>query len=132
MKILLIEDSLFLRLAIEKVLQKSGHEITSAADGLAGLHIARTTPPHLILLDMMLPSLDGTTVLRHLKQNSLTAEIPVVVLSSLTQKNEEKLMKAGAAAFIEKAALNLDKNSDALVQLLERVADKRIAEPLSL
>ena len=120
MKILVIEDSLFLRFAIEKVLHKGGHEVTSVADGRAGLSAARTALPELILLDMMLPSLDGTSVLKELKQDPSTSRIPVIVLSSLPQKNEERLKKAGASAYVAKSELNFDKNADLLLAVVEK------------
>jgi CheY-like chemotaxis protein len=123
-KILVIEDSRFLRLAIEKVLQKNGHEVTGAADGQAGLSAARFESPQLILLDMMLPALDGTGVLKELRKDPSTATIPVIVLTSLSQQNEEKLKSAGASAFLEKSALHLDKDADLseLMRAIEEVA----------
>lgn len=127
MRILVIEDSRFLRLAIEKVLQKYGHKVTSAADGLAGLRAARTEFPQLILLDMMLPALDGTVVLKELRKDPSTATVPVIVLTSLSQKNEEKLKSAGAAAYLEKSALDLDKDAGLLIQAVEEVAGARFA-----
>jgi CheY-like chemotaxis protein len=127
MKILVIEDSWFLRLAIEKVLQKCGHEVTGAADGQAGLRAAHTESPQLILLDMMLPALDGTGVLKELKKDPSTATIPVIVLTSLWQVNEAKLKSAGAAAYLEKSALDLDKDADLLIQVVEEVAGARSA-----
>lgn len=54
--------------------------MTGAADGREGLHAARTISPALILLDMMLPGLDGTGVLKALKEDASTAQIPVIVL----------------------------------------------------
>ena len=124
MKILLIEDSRFVRLAIEKVLSKGGHEVTGVADGQEGLRVALATPPHLIFLDMMLPGLDGTSVLKKLKQDPLTAPIPVVVLTGLSQINETKLLEAGAAAYLEKSSLHLEDNADALVGVVDRVLRK--------
>jgi CheY-like chemotaxis protein len=121
MRILLIEDSRFLRIAIEKALTKAGHSVTGVADGREGLDAARSGSPSLILLDMMLPGLDGTAVLKALKQDAGTAQIPVVVLTELSQKNEVKLKGAGAAAYIEKSSLNLDKSPDVLIQSVENV-----------
>ncbi len=111
MKILLIEDSLFLRIVIEKSLTKAGHSVTSVADGREGLNAAHSSSPSLILLDMMLPGLDGTCVLKALKQDAATAQIPVVVLTGLSQRNEAKLKDAGATAYIEKSSLNLGENA---------------------
>ena len=127
MKILLIEDSHFLRIAIERVLAKAGHSVTGVADGREGLHAARTSPPALILLDMMLPGLDGTGVLKALKQDASTAQIPVIVLTALSQKNEAKLQNAGAAAYIEKSSLDLERNAEALIQSVESVLSRSAA-----
>jgi CheY-like chemotaxis protein len=121
MKILVIEDSRFLRIAIERVLTKAGHSVSSVADGREGVHAARAGMPDLILLDMMLPGLEGTGVLKQLKKDSATKQIPVIVLTGLAKKNEEKLKDAGAAAYIEKSSLNFDQNPDALVQSVDEV-----------
>src|SRR5579859_4159650 len=99
MKILVIEDSRMLRLAMERSLSKAGYEVTSIGDGQQGLDMAQSMHPDLILLDMMLPTLEGTGVLRQLRNNPGTKLIPVVVLSGLSQKNEQKLKTAGATAY---------------------------------
>jgi len=117
--ILVIEDSRFLRTAIERSLTKAGYSVTATADGQEGLDLARTHAPALILLDMMLPGLDGTCVLKTLKQDAMTKAIPVVVLSGLSQRNEAVLKKAGAAIYLEKSALNLEGNADALIRIVE-------------
>jgi diguanylate cyclase len=127
MKVLLIEDSHFLRIAIERILAKAGHSVTGVADGREGLHIARTSTPALILLDMMLPGLDGTGVLKALKQDASTAQIPVIVLTALSQKNETKLQNAGASAYIEKSSLDLVQNAEALIQTVESVLSRSAA-----
>jgi CheY-like chemotaxis protein len=104
-KILLVEDSKFLRIATERVLTKAGYLVTCAADGDEALLTAQKNVPDLIILDMLLPKLSGPEVLHALKKNAATADIPVLVLSSLSKKNEEKLLGAGAAAFLEKGPL---------------------------
>jgi CheY-like chemotaxis protein len=127
MKILLIEDSRFLRSAMEKILSKAGHSVTGVADGREGLVAASADLPALILLDMMLPGLDGTAVLKALKKDPATAKIPVIVLTGLSQKNESKLMDAGAAAYIEKSKLNLETNAEDLIQSVQNVLNKSVA-----
>jgi len=127
MNILVIEDSRFLRNAIERVLTKAGHSVTGVADGREGLLAARANAPALILLDMMLPGLDGTGVLKALKKDASTQQIPVVVLTGLAQKNEARLKNAGAAAYIEKSSLNFERNADVLVQSVETVISKLAA-----
>jgi len=119
MKILVIEDSRMLRLAMERSLSKAGYEVTSVGDGQQGLDMAQSMHPDLILLDMMLPTLEGTGVLRQLRNDPGTKLIPVVVLSGLSQKNEQKLKTAGATAYFEKSKLDLDQNSGALVHLVQ-------------
>jgi len=118
MKILVVEDSRFLRAAFERSLVKAGHEVAGIGDGREALQAARSGLPALILLDMMLPGMEGTCVLKELKQDASTSHIPIIVLTGLSQKNETKLREAGAAAFIEKSSLDLEKNPDALVQAL--------------
>ena len=103
MKILLAEDSGFMRLAMERVLVKAGYKVTTVEDGERAVRVAKDSIPDLILLDMMLPKLTGPEVLEALKQYSTTKHIPVIVLTSLSQKNEAKLLQAGAAAFLMKS-----------------------------
>jgi CheY-like chemotaxis protein len=118
MNILLIEDSRFLRAAIERSLAKAGYEVISIGDGREALLAARSILPALILLDLMLPGMEGTSVLKELKQNPSTSHIPIIVLTGLSQKNEAKLRKAGAVAYIEKSSLDFGKNPDALVHVV--------------
>ncbi len=106
--ILLVEDSKFLRVATERILTKAGYQVICAGDGDEALALAGNRLPDLIVLDMMLPKLSGPEVLRSLKKNDLTAHIPVVVLSSLSQNNGPKLVQEGAEAFIEKGSLLAD------------------------
>src|SRR5437016_4325680 len=94
--ILLVEDSRFLRVTTEKALVRAGYSVMSASDGEEALRMAVSATPDLILLDMLLPKLGGPEVLRALRDNPITAHVPVIVLSSLPQKNEAKLLKAGA------------------------------------
>ena len=119
MMILLVEDSRFLRLATERALVKGGYDVVTAVDGEVALLMARERMPNLILLDMMLPKLDGLGVLRALKQDLQTANIPVIVLSGLGQQNEAKLKKEGAAAYFTKSDSLFDNDSDALLRIVK-------------
>ena len=85
MKILLVEDSKFLRLATGRALAHAGYEMTFAGDGDEALLMAGENLPDLILLDMMLPKMSGPDVLKALKKEAVTAAIPVVVLTGLSQ-----------------------------------------------
>jgi CheY-like chemotaxis protein len=112
--VLLVEGGKFLNITLERVLTKAGFTVVIAQDGEQGLRIACQTIPDLILLDTLLPKMGGQEVLRALKNDPLTADIPVIILSSLSQQNEEKFKKNGAAAYFEKAKLIEDANSGKL------------------
>jgi DNA-binding response OmpR family regulator len=96
MKILIVGDSRFLRMANERALVKAGHSVITAADGEEGLRLAQERKPDLVVLDMLLPKLSGPEVLRALRKDAETASIPVMVLTSLPQCNEQKLIGEGA------------------------------------
>jgi two-component system, cell cycle response regulator DivK len=119
--VLLIDDSKFLRRANELSLAKAGYEIITASDGEEGLRVALERKPDIIVLDMLLPKLGGAQLLPLLKQDARTAKIPVIVLSSLSQKNEAKLIADGAAAYLEKSGLRLDQSSNELANTIGKI-----------
>jgi CheY-like chemotaxis protein len=123
-KVLLVEDSKFLRIANQRALSKAGFQVTTAADGAEALQVANAQLPDIILLDMLLPKISGPDVLKTLKRNPATMDIPVIVLTSLSQKNEEKLLQEGAEAYFEKSTLELGKNSDRLAATVEKVLNR--------
>jgi CheY-like chemotaxis protein len=120
-KILLVEDSKPIRHENECALHKAGYEVICAEDGETALQMSRSQKPDLILLDMILPKMTGPEVLRRLKSDPVTAEIPVVVLSSLSEKNRQRLLEAGAEEYLEKNALMPGKGVNLLPQALENV-----------
>jgi CheY-like chemotaxis protein len=117
--VLIVDDSKFFRTATERTLTKIGYSVITAADGEEALRLAHEKMPSLILLDMLLPKLDGPSVLHRLKADSATKKIPVLVLTSLSQRNEEKLVAEGAAAFLEKE--RLVKDSQPLLQAISQL-----------
>jgi DNA-binding response OmpR family regulator len=124
MRVLLIEDSRFIRVAVEQAMVKAGHNVTTSRDGDAGLQMARIDQPDLILLDMMLPGLPGLDVLRALKTQPVTKKIPVIVLTSLSERNSEKLLEEGAAGYIEKCDRIFDNNAQPLVRAITELQAK--------
>ena len=98
-KILLVEDSKPILRENESVLHKAGYEVISAQDGETAVRMTKEQHPDLVLLDMILPKMTGPEVLRRLKSDPVTAEIPVVVLSSLSEKNRQRLLEAGAEEY---------------------------------
>jgi len=121
MKVLLVEDSKFLRVSTERALTKAGYEVVCAGDGEEALRLAREHLPALVLLDMMLPKVSGPEVLKALKQDPATAGIAVMVLTSLSQKNAKALEKDGAAGFFEKSDLMLGAGPSSLVAAIQKV-----------
>ena len=124
MKILLVEDSKFLRVATERALASAGYEVISAADGEQALSLAREHKPALILLDVMLPKMSGPDVLKALKKDSATAAIPVMVLTSLSQKNAPQFEKDGSSSFFAKSDSMLGKGPDSLLAAIDRIVRK--------
>ena len=107
-RVLLAEDDRFLRRAAEARLRRHGLEVLTAADGEEALRVARAEPLDLVLLDVVMPKLQGFEVLKALKQDAATARIPVIVLSNLGQERDvAQAMALGAVAFLIKANLSL-------------------------
>ena len=130
MTILVIEDSRFVRIAIERILHEAGYRAIVVADGEAGLHAAMQKSPDLILLDIMLPSLPGTSVLRSLKHNPVTSKIPVIVLTGLTRLDEARLKGEGADGYLAKSELDLDDGGTALLSRIETLVGKTAQAPV--
>jgi CheY-like chemotaxis protein len=122
--ILVVEDSRLMRTVTQRDLARAGYRVITAADGEHGLRSARQSAPDLILLDMLLPIVSGLDVLRALKADDLTKHIPVVVLTSLSKGNADKLINEGAAAFYEKSDRILQDSSAGLIELIGSVLAK--------
>ena len=102
--ILIIEDDKFLRELIVQKLIKEGFEISEAVDGEEGMKKVKEEKPDLILLDLILPGIDGFEVLARMKEDPVLAAIPVIILSNLGQKEDvERGLKLGAVDYLIKA-----------------------------
>lgn len=108
-------------MAMERALARVGYEVVIAEDGLEAIERAEKDKPDLILLDMLLPKMAGQDVLARLKQNSITAKIPVVACTGLSQKNAERLKKDGVYAFLDKSELGLDTGSGKLLMAVAAI-----------
>jgi CheY-like chemotaxis protein len=107
-RILLAEDDRFLRKATQAALGRAGFTVLPACDGEEALHLAINGSPDLILLDLIMPKLQGFEVLRWLKEDPNTAEIPVIVLSNLGQEGDvQQAMQGGAVDYLVKSGLSL-------------------------
>ena len=105
-RILIVEDDSLLSKMYKTKFESEGFDVIVANQGIEGLNFAFSTPPDLIVLDMMMPKLSGIDFLTKLRQNQNTIKTPVIVLSNLS--NEEEAMKAralGATEYLVKASL---------------------------
>jgi two-component system, cell cycle response regulator DivK len=102
-RILVIEDNTPTMMLDTLVLQNAGHTVLCAVDAETGLALARTGQPDLILMDTVLPGMDGLAATALLKIDPTTAAIPVIALSTIvTRDDEEKARLAGCDAYIAK------------------------------
>lgn len=103
MKILIVEDEEILRDVLEEKFKKEDFDTKVAIDGEAGLQAVEDFEPDLILLDLIMPKMDGFEVLEALKSNPKAKNIPVIVLSNLNQDEEiKKALALGAVDFLVK------------------------------
>jgi len=105
-KILVIEDDAMISSMYKTKFAADGFAVAIAGDGEAGLELARQEKPDIIMLDVILPRLDGFSVLEELKKDSATKDIPVIMLTNLgTEEDKVKGEKLGAVDYLVKASL---------------------------
>lgn len=120
-KILIIEDDPFLSGMYQKKLKLSGFEVKVAADGKEGIEALKKDRPDLVLLDIVLPQMDGYEILKRLKEDKDLRSIPVILLTNLGQKEEvEKGLALGADAYIIKAHFTPTAVVDKVKEILEK------------
>jgi DNA-binding response OmpR family regulator len=103
MNLLLVEDDADIRLVARMTLKRAGFTVTAVDNGLAALEAARTNPPDAILLDWMLPEMDGPEVCRRLKADPALRDVPVIFLTARSQSAEiGRGLALGAAGYIVK------------------------------
>ncbi len=108
-KILFAEDESVLQKTFEKTLRGEGYEMISALDGEAGFNLAKKEKPDLILLDLVLPKINGFEVLKKLKEDPETKEIPVIILTNLEKMSDiDKALELGAVAYLVKVDYSLE------------------------
>lgn len=107
-KILIVEDDPILRDAVTIALQAEGFEVLAAEDGEMGLRMALEEKPNLVLLDMMLPKMEGITVLAKLREDEDGKKIPVIVLTALDDMSKiADVIEAGGNDYIVKTNVTL-------------------------
>jgi len=107
--ILFIEDESALQKTFGDILGKEGYDMISALDGEIGLKLARSKKPDLILLDLVLPKVHGFEVLKELKSDLGTKDIPIIVLTNLEAiEDVNKAIELGAKTYLVKTQYNLE------------------------
>lgn len=102
--ILLVEDDTFLANIYKTKFEMEGFQVDVAENGEDGFEKAKVSSPTIILLDILLPKMDGFTVLKKLKQEDSTKDIPVILLTNLGQKDDvDKGLEFGAVDYLIKA-----------------------------
>ena len=102
-KIMVIDDDANIRAVLKLRLERSAYAVQMARDGTEALSMVLPNPPDLIILDLLLPKIDGFEVLRNLKSNRLTADIPVIILTArVNPTSRNRSYALGAARFLAK------------------------------
>lgn len=123
-RILLIEDEPAIRELVAEMLEGDEVDLRCAAGGAQGLREARRSPPQLVLLDIVLPDLDGITVCRLLRSDAGLREVPIYMLTARVRKaDREAARRAGASGYIEKPF-----TAQQLEALVARLRDRRPGE----
>ncbi|MGM0628954.1 MAG: response regulator transcription factor [Patescibacteria group bacterium] len=103
-KIMIIEDDKLLRDMMSRKLEKEGYQVFLVVDGSEGEKQVRETNPDVILLDLILPGVNGFELLETIKNDEALKDIPVIILSNLGQKSEvDRGMELGASDYLVKA-----------------------------
>ncbi len=118
-KILFIEDEPSLQKTLGDILRGNGYEVINALNGEIGLRLAQSEKPDIILLDIILPKMNGLEVLEILKNNKETKNIPVIVLTNLESMEDiNKAIELGAVAYLVKAEYSMEEVIDKIKKAL--------------
>ena len=126
-RILLIEDEPVIRELVRSMLSEGAVSVDCASDGLEGLRLAKSSAYRLILLDVVLPGMDGITVCRMIKSDPATSSVPLYMLTAKAKPSDvAAAMKAGADGYIHKPFRGTD-----LMELVDRLKSTPEAKPAS-
>jgi CheY-like chemotaxis protein len=101
-RILVVEDHPTMREAMRLVLEGEGYAIDEASDGETALEMVRGNPPDLVFLDLNIPGVSGTDVLRALKEDPTTADVRIIIVTATGEEGRERVMRLGADEYFTK------------------------------
>lgn len=120
-KVLIVEDEEILLTALSEELKQEGFDVAGAKDGVEGVEKAASENPDLILLDLVMPRLDGIGALKQMKENPATKEIPVVILTNLSDYDKvSDALSLGAMDYLVKANYRLEELVNKVKTVIER------------
>ncbi|KQX99770.1 two-component system response regulator [Rhodanobacter sp. Root480] len=118
-RILIVDDSPSQLLGIKRIVEKLGHETLTAEDGAAGVEVAKQQLPDLILMDVVMPNLNGFQATRTISKNPGTSHIPIVLVTTKDQETDRVWgMRQGAKAYVTKP-IKEDELAKTLQELLQ-------------
>jgi CheY-like chemotaxis protein len=117
-KILLVEDNEMNRDMLSRRLERKGFEVLIAVDGQAGVDMASTTSPDIILMDLSLPVMDGWEATRRIKADPVTQGIPVIALTAHAMKEDEQKARDAGCDDYDTKPVNLNRLLDKIGNLL--------------
>ncbi len=120
-KILFIEDESALQRAATQVFAEEGFQVFSALDGELGLALAKRERPDIILLDLVIPKIDGFQVLSEIRQDPAIKNIPVIILSNLEGSADvERALELGATTYLVKTNYRLGEVVEKIKHILQK------------
>jgi len=120
-KIVLVEDEAILQRALAEWLESAGHEVLALTTGQEALEVIPQEMPDLVLLDIILPGVNGMEVLKELKADPNTKKIPIVVLTNLgDEQNRKRALSLGAEDYLVKAGHDLDSVNKIVNKILKK------------
>lgn len=103
MRVLIVDDSPTEMFKLKSILEKHGHQVIEATNGMDGVNVAQKELPDLVLMDVVMPGLNGFQATRQLTKNSSTAHIPVIIVTTKDQETDRVWgQRQGATAYLTK------------------------------
>ena len=126
-RILIVDDSPSQLLGIQRIVEKLGHESLTAEDGAAGVEVAKRELPDMVLMDVVMPNLNGFQATRTLSREASTKHIPVILVTTKDQDTDRMWgLRQGAKAYLTKPF-----SEDELAEVIERIFSTTDATPPS-
>jgi twitching motility two-component system response regulator PilH len=120
-RILIVDDSPSQLVGLKRIVEKLGHQVVTAEDGSAGVEVAKREMPDLILMDVVMPNLNGFQATRTIAKDSKTSHIPIILVTTKDQETDKVWgMRQGAKAYVTKPV-----NEAELVETLKKLLPGR-------